>query len=283
VLIKEILMLKNIVSSFFIVLCIARGFAFSVMDNVGNGNKSALERAIISDHLNQISHEVLDYLILIGDGTSFDEDKAEIKAFMTQLEQRRPRFKTDAKFLEYVFYKVHQKYLKRYEKLTSFSDIVERGRYNCLTATAYYAIILDHFGYHYELIEMPHHIYLKLALDTHDLLIESTDPLNGFITDPNEIKLKLTSYLDHGLNADRAYSFADFQRIDLYQLIGLHYYNLAIKSYNLRDYKNAYMAVNKGLIFHKSDKMLELLNAVLQASSLPLSDQLIILQQIKIS
>ena len=96
-------MLKNIVSSFFIVLCIARGFAFSVMDNVGNGNKSALERAIISDHLNQISHEVLDYLILIGDGTSFDEDKTEIKAFMTQLEQRRPRFKTDAKFLEYVF------------------------------------------------------------------------------------------------------------------------------------------------------------------------------------
>ena len=114
---------------------------------------------------NDKKNNPLDHLLLIGTEKNFDSNKVEISNFLDQLKSRKKQLNSDEKFLEYVFFKVHRKYLKVFRPLTDFSQIFQEGKYNCLSATTFYAIILDYFNFQYDLIELPNHIFLKVALD----------------------------------------------------------------------------------------------------------------------
>ena len=84
---------------------------------------------------------------------------ADILSFLGKLENRRNSTKSDVDFLKVVFGKVHNKFLKHYEDYVSFNDLISRGGYNCLTGTAVYALVLDHFGFDYKVIETNYHIF----------------------------------------------------------------------------------------------------------------------------
>jgi hypothetical protein len=75
----------------------------------------------------------------------------------------------------------------------------------------------------------------------------------------------------------------DAEPIDLYQLIGLHYYNLAIKSFKVDDFRKSYVAINKALIFHKSPKLFTFLNFLLEETNLTLIEKALVLQSINLS
>ena len=143
---------------------------------------------------NDKKNNPLDHLLLIGTKKNFDSYKVEIFNFLDKLKSKKERCNSDEKFLEYVFFEVHRRYLKVFGPLTDFYQIFQEGKYNCLTATTFYAIIFDYFNFQYDLIELPNHIFLKVALDQQSVLIESTDPLSGFIKDSNKINTHLTAY-----------------------------------------------------------------------------------------
>ncbi len=247
-----------------------------------SGDVADKERGIISDYLKEKNSNPLDYLVLIGSGEHFDKNKGEILNFLNHLDSKKKRFDSNKKFLEYVFYKVHSKYLRSFEPLTDFSEILEQGKYNCLTATAYYAIILEHFDFHYELIELTHHIYLKVNLDQETVLLESTDPVNGFIDSSSAVDAQLMAY-NSSMNEALSDDHFEAELIDLYQLIGLHYYNLAIKSFKVDDFKKSYVAINKALIFHKSAKLFTFLNFILEETNLTTAEKALVLQSINLS
>ena len=247
-----------------------------------SGAVADIERGIISNYLKDKNGNPLDYLILIGTAEHFDKNKEEILNFLNHLDSKKKRFDSDKKFLEYVFYKVHSKYLRNFEPLTDFSEILEQGKYNCLTATAYYAIILEYFGFHYELRELTHHIYLKVNLGQETILFESTDPVNGFIENSSAVDAQLMAY-SSSMNASLSDDNFDAELIDLYQLIGLNYYNLAIKSFKIDDFKKSYVAINKALIFHKSPKLFTFLNFLLEETNLSPLEKALVIQSINLS
>jgi hypothetical protein len=47
------------------------------------------------------------------------------------------------------------------------------------------------------------------------------------------------------------------QPVNIIQLAGLQFYNLAVKSFNLRNFKEALMLIDKALSFYDSDRILE--------------------------
>ncbi len=212
---------------------------------------------------NDKKNNPLDHLLLIGTEKNFDSNKVEISNFLDQLKSKKKQLNSDEKFLEYVFFKVHRKYLKVFRPLTDFSQIFQEGKYNCLSATTFYAIILDYFNFQYDLIELPNHIFLKVVLDQQSVLIESIDPLNGFIKDSNEIKTRLTAY-DTSTKESLTTKVSLLEPINFHQLIGLHYYNLAIKSLRFNNFKKSYIAINKALYFNKSPKLFSFLNFLLE-------------------
>ena len=119
-------------------------------------------------------------------------------------------------------------------------------------------------------------------MDQQSILIESTDPLGGFITDSNEIKAQITSY-DKSIKESITIKISLLEPINFYQLIGLHYFNLAIKSFRVHNFKKSYIAINKALHFNKSPKLSSFLNFLLENSKFTPLEKALLMKNYQLS
>ena len=78
----------------------------------------------------------------------------EINDFIIKLEEKKLSSKNDKEFLHYLFYKTHRKLLKQYTEYCPFDALIKDGTYNCLTGTALYAVLLNHFNFEFEVIKL---------------------------------------------------------------------------------------------------------------------------------
>ena len=90
---------------------------------------------------------------------SDDVSEFDISSFAEKLRQKEsPRNIT--RFCRLLFNRTHQEFFRRYSQFASFSETLNRGKYNCLTGTALYALLLNHFEIEYTIIETNYHIFL---------------------------------------------------------------------------------------------------------------------------
>lgn len=159
--------------------------------------------------------------------------------YISHLEKKQASFKSEREFLRYIFNKTHQKFLKHYEPYASFGDLLKTGKYNCLTGTALYSLLLDHFGIQYTTIETNYHIFILTTVTGKPILLETTDPLMGFISNEKDIAEKLATYrtkdVPNAVSSNQLryeFSFNLWQAVSLQELTGLLYFNQATKAYN---------------------------------------------------
>ncbi len=88
--------------------------------------------------------------------------------------------KSEVKKVKYVYDYVHKQFLKVYKLQNSFADIFSKGEYNCVSASALYAIIFTKLDIPFNIIEAPHHVYLVAYPQTFKILIETTSPEKGY-------------------------------------------------------------------------------------------------------
>lgn len=88
--------------------------------------------------------------------------------------------KSEAKQVKIIYEYVHKTFLKVYKLRNSFSDIFEKGEYNCVSATALYAIIFQKLNIPFQIKETPTHVYLMTYPQSFKILIETTSPANGY-------------------------------------------------------------------------------------------------------
>ncbi|UXX80951.1 hypothetical protein N7E81_07540 [Reichenbachiella carrageenanivorans] len=177
---------------------------------------------------------------------------------LTKLKEKQKLYKSDAAFLKHVFYTVHRKMLGEYEQYVTFSEIFKKEKkYDCVTGTAMFALVLDELGVSYEVHETDYHVYLVAFAGGKEYLFESTDPLNGFAWEPKEIaerrmfvneesirintKLAMSGLASDDVDLQGA-TYID-NVVDLRQLAGLHYYNQALKHFNNNDLRDAYRMI----------------------------------------
>ena len=193
----------------------------------------------------------------------------ELDQFVLRLRDKRYRYKDQERFLEYVYYKVHQKYLRGYQSPSTLSDLIARKKYDCITGTALYGIILEKLGFDYTITETTYHVYLTLTVDNKLVLMESTDPLNGYMVDTEMIRAKIDSYnQDQG---GEAWNNRDYYRpfhqvsneIDLIKLAGLQYFNQAAAAYNEHDLKQALRHLSMALELYPCARLQEMMVVML--------------------
>lgn len=164
-------------------------------------------------------------------------DFSSFAAFSQKLSHEK-RGKNDVQFLRRVFSKTQKQLLKYYADYASFSETKTRGRYNCLTATALYALLLKDLGYGYQIIETNYHIFLLVHSTEGEVIFETTDPVNGFISDAEDVQKRLAAYRRNCVDKSftnkpvYAFDFSLFREVTLDQVQGLLYYNEAIEAYN---------------------------------------------------
>jgi hypothetical protein len=184
-------------------------------------------------------------------------------SFLQQLDKKKHAFKQEKDLVRYIFYKTHQKFLKNFQTESSFGELLTTGKYNCLTGTALYALLFEHFEINYSIIETNHHIFIIAKADGAEILIETTDPLEGFVDNPEKIQNRLNDYRNNVVpNAAQdgvryEFSFNLWEAVTLEELTGLLYFNNAVKAYNQQDLIEAAMLLIKAGQYKPSPRIEE--------------------------
>ena len=227
-------------------------------------------------HFHRAADKVLPLFLAVNSGahqTAEDEIQKELDAFVAFLKKKQSAYKNDERFLQYMYYKVHHKYLKRYTQYPDFLSLFEAGLYDCVTGTALYAYLLDTLGYTYTIQELEYHIYLLVwPRETQNnsqqayFLIESTDPQYGFVSNRSDIQKRIQWYNNEEnsatANANYQYNFEINNTINLIELAGLAYYNSAVAHYNHQQFAKAITQLKKAKFLYESQRMEAFMNLI---------------------
>ena len=198
-----------------------------------------------------------------------DVDGSEIRTqdflkFVERLDEKGEA-KNTVRFCRTLFQKTRQEFLRNYTPYASFGETLSKGKYNCLTGTALYAMLLERFNIRYTIIETNYHIFLLADTDEGRALFEATDPLHGFVTNQDEIEKRIQQYKQNVIQPASAggnkkyyeYNVSLYQQVSLDQMSGLLHYNLSIEAYNQQGFEEAIHHLDKALSFYSSPRITE--------------------------
>jgi hypothetical protein len=184
--------------------------------------------------------------------------------FVNRLESKRSSFRDDRAFVHHIFQKSHQKFLRNFEQYAPFRDMFGVGNYNCLTGTALYALLLEHFQIEYSIVETNYHVFVLVNTKKGKVLLEATDPVHGFTSGSGEIEKRIEGYrknqIQQTTTTDKKYysfSFDLFNEVKLEQLLGLLHYNTAIVDYNNDKLQSAITHLDQALALYNSPRIEE--------------------------
>jgi len=209
----------------------------------------------------QPTSKVYYYLKLYSETDGQQPSTQRFLSFVEKLEGKKKSFKREKDFLEFVFVKTHQLFLKRYADYPTFGEILNSGTYNCLTGTALYALILDHFDIDYQMIETNYHIFLIAQTEQGNVLFETTDPVNGFVSNAGSIENRIAQYKENknqNRDSDKTYYLYDFDlfnEVNLDQVVGLLHYNLSVSAYNQHQLTSSIIELGKAIELYQSPRI----------------------------
>ncbi|MEM6841162.1 MAG: hypothetical protein AAF632_02955 [Bacteroidota bacterium] len=186
---------------------------------------------------------------------------------IAHLEKKQHKYRRASSFLKHMFYYVHRKHLKRYQQFSLLTDVMKSGTYDCVSASALYALLLERLGFSYQIWEMDYHIYLSVDLGDRTIVLEATDPLYGFIEQPEEINehrenLKQKAQTLHWEVGNTTPLI--YRSITLTQLAGLQLYNRAINAWTRQQKKQAKEYAEQALNYYTAERIVMLANLVSQ-------------------
>jgi hypothetical protein len=152
----------------------------------------------------------------------------KLTEFSFQMRERYGRF-APKEALRRLFFHVQQQFLKSYEAYPLLEETLLEGKYDCLSATALFAFVLEEMQVAYQIYETPNHVYLLVVFSEKDrVLIETTDALQGFVDNEAQIeaRIRLYSQAENELVGGALNSL-----LTLEELSGLQLHNQAIKHY----------------------------------------------------
>lgn len=209
-------------------------------------------------------------LMLSADSTANETTLQNIEQVIARFKASVPveklAKKGDDKVVKYVFDSGHAQYLNTYQLENYFTHIFENGKYNCVSASAFYYAILSQLGIPAQIHETPDHIYVVAYPKTLKILLETTDPLLGFqplsskyaknyISILQAVKLVSEEELA-GFGTDEAFEklfFAD-KEVSLLDLAGIQYLNSGIYHLEAEQYRKSYNEFKKGLYLYPDSR-----------------------------
>lgn len=197
--------------------------------------------------------------------------RSSFDSFLKKLEKKKSSIKKEKDFVRFIFSKTHQEYLKEYKPYASFKEVFDKGDYNCLTGTILYALILNHFDIQYEVIETNYHIFITVETRQGKVLLEATDPLEGFVDNATGIERRITTYKQNTLTAVPSnltpyqFSFDLYNAVSMEELQGLLYYNKAVDSFNHQQIEKSIQFLEKAHELYSSSRIYEFSRILLTA------------------
>ncbi len=193
--------------------------------------------------------------------------------FISLQQTKQAKSKSEIKFLHSLFNESHRKFLKHYKPYSQFNEPFESGHYDCLSGTAFFSLMLESLQINYKIIETNYHIFLLVETHEGQVLLETTDRLFGFKTNPLEIDKCLKDYKENLLTASSGkmhyYQFQSrlFREVKSTQLSGLLYINQAVVAYNNREWVQCVYHLEKARFIYDNARVSELTQLLVETIS----------------
>ncbi|MBX2899097.1 MAG: hypothetical protein KF775_05590 [Cyclobacteriaceae bacterium] len=187
-----------------------------------------------------VAQSILPGLIQTTPQADRDKVSTEINQFITRLNNKRTTL-NDQAFLQLIFSETHRRFLKTYKPYAQFADVFQKAQYDCLSATSLLAVVLDAFGFDFTVVETNYHIFISVQTTNGQVLLESTDRQNGFVTNALAIEQRISTYQQNkpvAYAGNKVYYEFDlnlYQVVQPQQLAGLLLFNQAIVAFNEGD------------------------------------------------
>lgn len=211
-----------------------------------------------------------DYFQLLLQSDQFKADRApveRIESFIQSKEWIRNKKEINVKDLKRIYKEVHEAFLVKYVDNPAFGQIFQNGNYNCATASALYAFLLDKFAISYAIRETPTHVYIVAAPETNNVMFETTTPGTQIMTFNDKVKSQFVDYLYEnkmiskeeysGGNKDELFNkyFYSDKPIGIKELCGLLYYNKGVEAMQAEKYLDAYRHFEKSYFLYPEGKL----------------------------
>lgn len=197
--------------------------------------------------------------------SDFPEQKWE--SFLAKLDHKFQKKGESLAFIRYAFQLSHKELFKKYQQHATFNEMMESGKFDCVSGTAVLGMILDRYGFDFEIIETDYHVFTMLSIDEQPIVLESTLKIGGMITRSSEVKKYIDAYKPEedsyylSLNqriGSTEIDYSDktiFRPINLRELAGLQYYNDAIFHFNQQAYRISEVQLKKALELYPSERI----------------------------
>lgn len=183
----------------------------------------------------------------------------------------------EAKTLRRLFFAVQETFLKEYVLYSSFFQTIDSGKYDCLTGSVLYAVLLEEikqkgsFDYTYQLVQTPIHVFIKIELsDKSEIIFESTNLEKGFIATPKGIDYYLEEQArqveqvtqNEILLLENKNELNNF--VTLESVSALLYFNQGVLFFNQRKFGKSLKMAKNALFFQKKEVFYKLIQLSLQ-------------------
>ncbi len=215
------------------------------------------EKKTFLEYINTNKVDPLSILISINYTNRSELVIVKMNDFYKTLEDNGIRNLSKKKQIKEIYKKVHATFFQKYSEEVAFSDIFSNGNYNCVTGSALYALVLQHFNIEFLIKKTPVHVYLIADPQGDQVAIEATASIKGLIVYDERFKKNYVDYLkENKLISENEYktnsidelfekNYSKAVTIDLIQLTALQYYNKGIFQFNLPDYKESLKSLEK--------------------------------------
>lgn len=202
----------------------------------------------------------LELLMAMGSGASRERTlavKQELDAFISEIKSSNLMRLSEVKLMKELHKKVHDRFLTRYKYVSPFNEIFESGQYNCVSASALFALILEELNIPYNIQEQPTHVYIMAYPDTKAISVEMTALKDAYyLPARKDVSKAIRTLAELGLTTpEKVRQQGELQIyntfyntnsvVDLKQLAGIQYFNEAITAVNNTDFTGAYTIICK--------------------------------------
>lgn len=225
----------------------------------------SLNNILNAQNFNPKNEELLNDIAFISSVEKFDSHK-QWNTLVRKFERKShldPEY-----FLEYLFYKTHQKLLKQYNKGITFANLLETGSYDCVSASITYSVLLKYFDIEHSIIETDYHVFIIAKVNNKEYILETTDPRYGFVSNAEEVKDFKADFLPNvnsaQLNRNEAVgnfvygqpnSRTIYKEISLRQLSALQFFNQGLIAIQNNDYRLASRRLQQALNLYDSERI----------------------------
>lgn len=232
---------------------------------------SEFEKTVFYDHFEKKKSDGFNLFIASGqtlNERAIGQAVQRFNDYVSALNADKVSSKKNDRKIKLIYEDVHTTFLRKYELENRFEDIFVNGYYNCVSASALYALVFEKLNIPYVIKEKPTHVYLIAYPSQERILVETTTPAGGFVTINQQFKQSYVKILkEQKLISSQEYStgntnelfdrfyFGEDHDITLTQLIGIQYSNQGVYLLQNKEYMGAFKNFEKAYMFYPSDRV----------------------------